>query len=253
MITWKEIILIIMSLFGVKQSEIADKLNVEPSYITRIKRGERYPTHLAADIYPKIFDFSNPKSFAKENPQYYLQTLKKMIESDFPRIKEDLADCWEEDDYERFVKRLLSRTETVKPRSMKTGNDRVISENSRFVSTTMTVSLLRKRNNETILLSEGLTLIGRNRVKCKYCILDNSHISLIHAAISVNPDGVVAIQDLNSVNGTYLNQLRIPAMSEMPLQNNDLVSLADEAFIVHIRTSSLVNAKVKIQKEKEPL
>ena len=92
--------------------------------------------------------------------------------------------------------------------------------------------LTRLNNGEMIILKEGLTLIGRNRIKCTYCIADNPNISYMHAAVYVKSIDLITIQDMNSVTGTYLNQRRIPPSIEFAMQIGDKIRLASEEFLL---------------------
>ena len=92
--------------------------------------------------------------------------------------------------------------------------------------------LTRLHNGEAIVLRDGLTLMGRNRIKCTYCVTDNPAISHIHAAIYVKSADLVTIQDMNSMTGTYLNQRRLPPLMEFTMQIGDKISLANEDFLL---------------------
>ncbi len=92
-------------------------------------------------------------------------------------------------------------------------------------------ALTSVHNKETIVLRNGLTLVGKDRIKCN-CVFDNPKISSMHATIYIKPTGLVTIQDMNSINGTYLNQRRLPPMVEFPVQINDCLRFADEEFLL---------------------
>lgn len=93
------------------------------------------------------------------------------------------------------------------------------------------VSLQRVQTSERILLAEGVTLFGTDRIKCAYCILDNPLISRIHTAVHKSASQEIVVQDMNSSYGTFINGQRIPPMIEFPINDNDIISIADEDFI----------------------
>lgn len=59
-------------------------------------------------------------------------------------------------------------------------------------------------------------------------------VSRIHAMVRVT-DGNVGITDLSSVNGTYINDVRIPANQFRPIEEEDLISLGRFKIKIVIR------------------
>ena len=60
-------------------------------------------------------------------------------------------------------------------------------------------------------------------------VLSESTISRIHARI-YEQEGDVFLEDLNSTNGTFLNDSRLPAYQKTPLKEGDLLRFAEEEF-----------------------
>lgn len=117
MITWKATIMLISKMFEKSQKEIAEKLGVSPSTLSKIKKGNQASMFDADDIFQKVFSNENKESFAskyKSTDSESLDALKDIIERHFSNnkfnIKEDMMDVWEEKDYKTFVITLLNRT-----------------------------------------------------------------------------------------------------------------------------------------------
>src|SRR5204863_5245581 len=66
---------------------------------------------------------------------------------------------------------------------------------------------------ETVDMPEGRFVLGRD--PSADLSLDDSEASRQHAAISVTPDGRVTIEDLGSLNGTYVNGQKITGPTEL--------------------------------------
>lgn len=92
--------------------------------------------------------------------------------------------------------------------------------------------LYRKRTGEIIDIRGYEFHIGKD-TKLDYCIGDNKAISRRHAAIYCM-GAEYSIQDEHSTNHTYVNGKLLEAGSMEPLENGDIVRLADEEFEVMI-------------------
>lgn len=90
-------------------------------------------------------------------------------------------------------------------------------------------TLIRKKTGDNILLCKAETTIGKDSLHVDYCIRDNSAISRVHAAFTVNSQGV-CIVDKNSTNGTYVNGIKLGANESKMLNKGDIVRLANEEF-----------------------
>ncbi len=90
-------------------------------------------------------------------------------------------------------------------------------------------SLIRKRNNEKIIINKPEFFIGKERRRVDYCVSDNNSISRQHAKIKVR-GGRCYITDLNSTNCTYVNGTRISPNQEVILSKGDSIKISDEEF-----------------------
>ena len=89
--------------------------------------------------------------------------------------------------------------------------------------------LLRRSTNETVLISKNVFTIGKERAKVDYCVTNNKTVSRMHATV-YRRGNVYYIVDSNSTNGTFVNNSRIPAQTEVKLNNGDLLRLSNEEF-----------------------
>ncbi|HHW30887.1 MAG TPA: FHA domain-containing protein [Clostridiaceae bacterium] len=86
-----------------------------------------------------------------------------------------------------------------------------------------------KDNNELIFISKGDFLIGRLKGYVDH-VISNEAIGKIHAQI-ICLENQYYIKDLNSVNGTYINNVRIESNKEYKIFNGDRITLANEDYI----------------------
>ncbi len=130
MIEWRDIIEIIMKMFPISQTKIAELLNCHKAAITRLKKVGAQPSFADEQMFSCIFDPANPKSPASNlnNNAYYLWLLKEIIETDFKDVQDALADCWNENDYQIFVLRMLGRARRNQQSRLTTLNAEPITE-----------------------------------------------------------------------------------------------------------------------------
>lgn len=81
---------------------------------------------------------------------------------------------------------------------------------------------------EKIIISKPSLLLGRLSDSVDYTIQNNA-VGKIHSEIIKKEDNYFII-DLNSVNGTYINNERIVCNTETELKNGDIVTLANESY-----------------------
>jgi hypothetical protein len=89
--------------------------------------------------------------------------------------------------------------------------------------------MIRKKNNEKIIIDKPVYRIGKEKSYVDYFIGDNTAISRSHANI-INRDGEYFIVDTNSTNHVYLNGAMIPKNIEAKLSHGDIMTLANEEF-----------------------
>lgn len=91
--------------------------------------------------------------------------------------------------------------------------------------------LMREKTGELITVSRNRFVMGKNPSAADYCITDNQTVSRKHAVLFEN-NGSWYINDLNSLNGTYVNGSKILPGQTVRLNNGDEIVLSDEAFLV---------------------
>lgn len=89
--------------------------------------------------------------------------------------------------------------------------------------------LIRKKNNEKILINKPVFRIGKERSYVDYFVADNTAISRSHANI-IAREGQYFIVDTNSKNHTYVNGEMIDIDVEVPIEHGTLITLANENF-----------------------
>jgi len=82
--------------------------------------------------------------------------------------------------------------------------------------------------SERIYITKDSMLLGRLSGSVDYMI-ENNAVGKIHAEIIRKEDGYYII-DLNSVNGTYINQERLTCSTEVKLKSGDIITLANESY-----------------------
>lgn len=112
MITWGDVVEIIIGTFNINQTQLAELMNCNKGAITKIKQGIQ-PLSLDADqLFSRVFDpatSNGPASKGGREPQYWLDLVKKEIESNFKEVRAEMDNCWDEKDYRTFVMALLER------------------------------------------------------------------------------------------------------------------------------------------------
>ncbi len=93
----------------------------------------------------------------------------------------------------------------------------------------MLKSIGKSSGEEDIFIDKDDFIIGRLEGHADY-ILRNNAIGKLHAQL-LYKDGVCFIKDLNSVNGTFINDKRIECNKEFELKENDRLQLANSEFV----------------------
>lgn len=89
--------------------------------------------------------------------------------------------------------------------------------------------LIRKKNNETILIDKNEYRLGKERSFVDYFIGDNTAVSRSHACI-VYHDNEYFVMDTNSTNHTFVNDIMLQSNVETKLESGTKIRLADEEF-----------------------
>ena len=116
------------------------------------------------------------------------------------------------------------------------------------------LTILLKFNDKilkTIESEKDEIVIGRNAEND--IVVENLAVSKMHARI-VNRGGEYYIEDLNSTNGTYLNNIRI---TKKNLKNNDIIIVGKHSLEIHFEkkgdidpTQYIKNDTMKLTTEK---
>jgi len=93
--------------------------------------------------------------------------------------------------------------------------------------------LSRLNTGERIQIPSSSFKVGKDPFNCDYCIRDNTAISRCHILIK-NINNRWFINDLNSTNKTYVNNMEIYPNMDVELFNGTAIKLANENFVFNI-------------------
>lgn len=93
-------------------------------------------------------------------------------------------------------------------------------------------TLERVLTKETVAIDKPVFRLGKERGYVDYFVANNNAVSRSHADI-VTRSSKYYVVDLNSKNGTYINERIIPAQNETEIFDGDRLKLANEEFIFH--------------------
>ncbi len=105
-----------------------------------------------------------------------------------------------------------------------------------FVNDTSDIHAIRLCGEEEsygseIIINKSNFIIGKDSAQCSYAISESNNVSRKHCIISEEYDRWY-IEDLESTNGTYLNDVRIRSGQRMPIKSGDKIVIADRHYIV---------------------
>lgn len=125
------------------------------------------------------------------------------------------------------------KRETVKPATVKPDVPRFSNKTELLGRHAKGVRVLKsagKRAEEgDIVLDRDDFIIGRLEGHVDH-VLNNNAVGKLHAEL-LNRNGVSYVKDLNSMNGTFINNSRIESNKEYELRANDLLRLANSEYI----------------------
>lgn len=93
----------------------------------------------------------------------------------------------------------------------------------------ITPFLIRRKNNEKIILNKPVFRVGKERSYVDYFIGDNTAISRSHANI-ITREGTYYVVDTNSTNHTFVNGNMINSNEEVQINHGDSIRFANEDF-----------------------
>lgn len=89
--------------------------------------------------------------------------------------------------------------------------------------------LINLRSSNVFVIDKRIFYIGRDK-KLSDLFIDNHLVNYNHAYI-VEKDGVHFIKDNHSINGTFVNEIKLNSKNEHMLKSRDSVIIANERFI----------------------
>lgn len=89
--------------------------------------------------------------------------------------------------------------------------------------------LIRRKTGELIQITKSSFVLGKAGDQVDFFVGGNTNISRKHACIKKMADGYY-IQDLNSTNGTFVNQCRVSWNRDVKLNSGDVIALGDDEF-----------------------
>lgn len=89
--------------------------------------------------------------------------------------------------------------------------------------------LIRRKNNEKIILNKPVFRVGKERSYVDYFIGDNTAISRSHANI-ITREGSYFVVDTNSTNHTFVNGNMLNSNEEVQINHGDSIRFANEDF-----------------------
>lgn len=92
---------------------------------------------------------------------------------------------------------------------------------------------LDKQNKVVIMMSKNPFIIGKKVSEVDGVVTFNKLISRVHCKI-INTGNTYKIVDLNSANGTYINNIRLTPEEAYTINNGDVIRLANSEFKIEI-------------------
>ncbi len=107
------------------------------------------------------------------------------------------------------------------------------SQNRQAPSEYKMIRLTRKKTGQSIPVNRRNFSMGKNPSATDYCIADNQTVSRKHAVL-YEKNGSWYIDDMDSLNGTYVNGSRVLPGQAVLVKDGDEIALSDESFLVQI-------------------
>lgn len=97
----------------------------------------------------------------------------------------------------------------------------------------VTLTALNAPDALTVEINKPEFRLGRSKTETDCCLLFNAAIGRVHCRI-FNSNGVVAVEDADSKNGTFVNKVRLKPHERKTLHDRDVLRLANSDFSVRI-------------------
>lgn len=91
--------------------------------------------------------------------------------------------------------------------------------------------MIRQKTGEMITVNKTQFVLGKSQTQADFAVADNQTVSRKHAML-FESNGRWYVDDLNSLNGTYVNGKKLTAGHAAALQDGDEIMLSDESFLI---------------------
>ena len=102
------------------------------------------------------------------------------------------------------------------------------------------LKLVRVKTGQTASIDKTRFIVGKSMSQADFSIADNATVSRKHAVLFEDKGGWY-IDDLNSLNGTFLNGNKILPGHAQRLRDGDQITLSGEQLLIRIQTASCLN------------
>lgn len=75
-------------------------------------------------------------------------------------------------------------------------------------------------------------MFGRSAKKVDFLIRGNSNVGRVHCNLYINGAGELMVHDFDSLNGTFVNGVKVSSSKDVRLVEGDIIVMADEEFKV---------------------
>lgn len=188
----------------------------------------------------KEVDFRKIKYVVKDSENYYYMVISN-IEEDFDLFS-FIGNCFVEDinvssiNARHLFPSRLSRG-IYEPESPLVVEEEDIAtsflDESELDMLEKTYELYHIKLGVTLTIGNKGLIIGRSPNKVDYLIKGNTSIGRIHCNLYVDSvDNTLKVHDFDSLNGTFVNGLKVHSSNDAVLSNGDILTLANEEFRV---------------------
>ncbi len=195
-------------------------------YLKKLVKGQRFSGKLVNKTIEQEYVIDNKiKSSNQDNFDNSMLNIKHNNQEN--TINDELAEL-------AFDKKATNSKEVTK--EFANGNTVLLSDyinnnNATNIKNKSRVVKLKGDNSE-IEIKEFPFIIGSMKEYCMY-VIENRLISRIHMSLLLKNEKLY-LQDMNSTNGTFLNEKRLISGQEMMINNGDVIRLANQSYVVEI-------------------
>ncbi len=99
--------------------------------------------------------------------------------------------------------------------------------------TQITGKLIRCATGEEFILNESMNIVGKSKIRADIRIQNNPAIGNVHCKI-IREENTFYLEDNKSLNGTYLENVKLKPEVKTLLETESRLRLADEEFIFRV-------------------